>query len=312
MRILISLGGNALGTERESLLKTAQTVADSVAERIAKGDEVLICHGNGPQVGIIKTSMDIGLKEANMPALPLSDAVAMSQSYIGSYLQNVLQNALYMRGVDKTVLTVVSRCLVDKDDEGFKTPTKPVGAFMTEDEARELSKKGKTVIEDSGRGWREVVASPVPQKVLESAAVKTLMDAGFVLIAGGGGGIPVTENNGQYSFVDAVIDKDFVSTLLAAQANCDVMVLLTGVEKVAIKFNTPEQTWLDTLTVSQAEEYIKAEEFAKGSMLPKIEAAVQFAKMNKKNIALITSLDKLSQGLENKTGTRIINDKGEI
>ncbi|MGI6214284.1 MAG: carbamate kinase [Christensenellales bacterium] len=307
MRILISLGGNALGTERESLIKTAQTVAESAADRIAKGDELLICHGNGPQVGIIKTCMDIGLKKSDMPSLPLSDAVAMSQSYIGSYLQNALQNALHMRGIEKTVLTVVSRCLVDKNDERFKSPSKPVGAFMTESEAKAMRLKGKTVIEDAGRGFREVVASPIPKNMLESAAVKTLMDVGFVVIAGGGGGIPVTRENGLYNFTDAVIDKDFVSTLLAHQAKCDNMVLLTGVEKVAIHFNTKKQRWLDTLTVSQAEEYINKGEFAKGSMLPKIEAALQFVKLSKGSAALITSLDKLQEGLDNKTGTRIVN-----
>ncbi len=306
MRILISLGGNALGTEREGLIKTTQTVAESVAERIAQGDEVLICHGNGPQVGIIKTSMDAGLKQSNMPGLPLSDAVAMSQSYIGSYMQNALQNALHSRGIEKTVLTVVSRCLVDKNDERFNSPSKPVGAFMTESEAKAMRLKGKTIIEDAGRGFREVVASPVPLKVIESGAVKTLMDAGFVVIAGGGGGIPVTSEKGLYSFTDAVIDKDFVSTLLALQAECDVMVLLTGVEKVAIHFNTENQRWLDAITVSEAEKYIKAGEFAKGSMLPKIEAAVQFVKLGKSGAALITSLDKLLEGLDNKTGTRII------
>ena len=306
MRILISLGGNALGTERESLIKTAQTVAESAADRIAKGDELLICHGNGPQVGIIKTCMDIGLKKSDMPSLPLSDAVAMSQSYIGSYLQT-LSKCPHMRGIEKTVLTVVSRCLVDKNDERFKSPSKPVGAFMTESEAKAMRLKGKTVIEDAGRGFREVVASPIPKNMLESAAVKTLMDVGFVVIAGGGGGIPVTRENGLYNFTDAVIDKDFVSTLLAHQAKCDNMVLLTGVEKVAIHFNTKNPRRLDTLPGSQAEEYINKGEFAKGSMLPKIEAALQFVKLSKGSAALITSLDKLQEGLDNKTGTRIVN-----
>lgn len=307
-RILVSLGGNALGTTFSELVETVGVIAEPIAGLIEDGFEVVICHGNGPQVGMLKTSMDFGTKENRIEVMPLSDCVAMSQSYIGYHLQNAIQNQLNKKGIKKEVSTVVSRVLVDKNDPRFQRPTKPVGAFLTEEEAKEMEKLGKTMIEDSGRGYREVVASPLPKAILEKKSVEDLIDKGCVVIAGGGGGIPVVEENGWVKAIDAVIDKDWVSVMLAADVKCDSLVILTGVEKVAIHFNKPDQQWLDKLTVSEAEKYSAEGEFPEGSMLPKIQAAVKFTTSNPKNKTLITSLDKLREGLAGKTGTWIVND----
>lgn len=307
-RILVSLGGNALGTDFDGLLATSRTVAKPIAGLIQKGYEVVICHGNGPQVGIIKTSMDIGNAQTGKPGIPMSECVAMSQAFIGYHLQNALQNALKEVGVDKSVATVVTRVVVDRDDEGFQHPTKPVGAFVTYEQSKKMAAQGKTMIEDSGRGYREVVPSPLPQRIVEKEAIKQLLDGGSVVIAGGGGGIPVTYEQHQYRAIDAVIDKDWVSVMLAQDTACDSLVVLTGVEKVAVHFNKPDQRWLDSLTVSEARDYIAQGEFPPGSMLPKVEAAIRFTSSAKGCRTLITSLDKLEEGLAGQTGTWLVQD----
>mgnify|MGYP000865089248 CR=1 FL=1 len=289
-------------------MATSATVAKPVAGLIRKGYEVLICHGNGPQVGIIKTSMDIGNRETGQPVMPMSDCVAASQAFIGYHLQNALQNALTQSGIDKCVATLITRVVVDRQDKGFQNPTKPVGAFVTREEAEIMEKSGITMVEDAGRGYREVVPSPMPQRIVEKDAVRQLLDMGQVVIAGGGGGIPVTYEQGQYHAIDAVIDKDWVSIMLAGDTGCDELVMLTGVEKVAIAFNQPGQRWLDSITVSQARQYIKDGEFPAGSMLPKVEAAIRFASSAPGKRALITSLNKLEEGLEGETGTWIVRD----
>ena len=307
-RILLSLGGNALGTTFDELIETVGIIAEPVAGLIEDGYEIVICHGNGPQVGMLKTSMDFGTKESKTDIMPLSECVAMSQSYIGYHLQNAIQNQLNKKGIKKEVVTVISRVLVDKNDERFNRPTKPVGAFFTKEEASAREKLGKVMVEDAGRGYREVVASPLPKAILEKKSVEDLINKGAVVIAGGGGGIPVYEENGWIRAIDAVIDKDWVSVMLANDVNCDSLVILTGVEKVAIHFNKPDQKWLDKLSVSEANEYIKDGEFPEGSMLPKIQAAIKFTTAKPDNKTLITSLDKLREGLANKTGTWLVND----
>ena len=307
-RILVSLGGNALGTDFDGLLATSRTVAKPIAGLIQQGYEVVICHGNGPQVGIIKTSMDIGNAQTGQPGIPMSECVAMSQAFIGYHLQNALQNALKEVGVDKSVATVVTRVVVDRDDEGFQHATKPVGAFVTREQSEKMAAQGKTMIEDSGRGYREVVPSPLPQRIVEKEAIKQLLDGGSVVIAGGGGGIPVTYEQHQYRAIDAVIDKDWVSVMLAQDTACDSLVVLTGVEKVAVHFNKPDQRWLDSLTVSEARGYIAQGEFPPGSMLPKVEAAIRFTSSAKGCRTLITSLDKLEEGLAGQTGTWLVQD----
>lgn len=307
-RILLSLGGNALGTTFDELVETVGVIAEPVAGLVEEGYEIVICHGNGPQVGMLKTSMDFGTKESKTAIMPLSECVAMSQSYIGYHLQNAIQNQLHKKGIKKEVATVISRVLVDKNDERFNRPTKPVGAFFTEEEAKEREKLGKIMVEDAGRGYREVVASPLPKAILEKESVEYLVNAGAIVIAGGGGGIPVYEENGWIRAIDAVIDKDWVSVMLADDVNCDSLVILTGVEKVAVNFNKPDQRWLDELTVSDAYKYIEEGQFPEGSMLPKIQAAIKFTTAKPNNKTLITSLDKLVEGLAGKTGTWLVND----
>lgn len=309
-RILVSLGGNALGTHFDELVDTVGVIAEPIAGLIKDGHEVVVCHGNGPQVGYIKTSLDKGNNEGGAidfrKTLPLADCVAMSQSYIGYHLQNAIENQLHKYGIEKEVATVVTRVEVDPQDPLFKNPTKPIGAFFTKEESQVLVDAGKTVIEDSGRGYREVVASPIPQDVLEKDTILAMMNSGAVVIAGGGGGIPVYTENGWTKKIDAVIDKDRVSVMLAAMVQADSLVILTGVEKVAINFNTPEQKDLDKITLAECEQYIAEGQFPAGSMLPKIESAMAFVKSGKGRSTLITSLDKLVEGLRGETGTLIV------
>ena len=307
-RILVSLGGNALGVDFDELVETVGVIAKPVVGLLKDGHEVVICHGNGPQVGMIKTDIDLGkagLHEGRV--MPLSECVAMSQSYIGYHLQNAIENQLHKQGVEgKVVTTVVSRCLVDADDPGFANPTKPIGAFFDKATADAMMAEGKTMIEDSGRGYREVVASPHPIEILEKDAVRELVSAGHVVIAGGGGGIPVVTKNGWTKAIDAVIDKDRTSILLAADTGCDALAILTGVEKVAINFNKPNQRDLDQITLAECEQYIGEGQFPAGSMLPKIEAAMDFVKSGTNRRTLITSLDKMVEGLQGKTGTWVV------
>ncbi|GAB77521.1 carbamate kinase [Austwickia chelonae] len=307
-RILVSLGGNALGTDFDELVDTVGVIAEPVVGLLKDGHEVVICHGNGPQVGMIKTDIDLGkagLHENRV--MPLSECVAMSQSYIGYHLQNAIENQMQVQGVTgRSVTTVVSRCLVDPSDPGFADPTKPIGAFFTEEQAAEHIARGKTFVEDSGRGWREVVASPVPLTILEKDSVHELVTAGHVVIAGGGGGIPVIRQDGWTKAIDAVIDKDRTSILLASDTECDSLAILTGVEKVAVDFGKPTQRDLSELTVADAEKYLAEGQFPAGSMGPKIQSAIDFAKSGPGRRCLITSLDKLVEGLRGETGTWVV------
>jgi carbamate kinase len=305
-RILVSLGGNALGTDFDELVESVGVVARPIVGLIRAGHEIVICHGNGPQVGMIKTSIDHGRASFKQPSVPLSEAVAMSQAYVGYHLQNAIENQLHAHGLQKTVCTVISRALVDADDPMFLRPTKPIGAFCTAQEAEGLRRAGKTMVEDSGRGYREVVASPMPTDILEKDAILSLVAAGHVVIAGGGGGIPTVCRDSWYRAVDAVIDKDYTSVMMAAYAGCDALVILTGVEKVAINFNTPRQHDLDELTVAHAERYLAEGQFAEGSMLPKIRAALRFTTSGPGRRTLITSLDRLVEGLAGQTGTWVV------
>jgi carbamate kinase len=305
-RILVSLGGNALGTDFDELVESVGVVAKPIVGLLEAGHEIVICHGNGPQVGMIKSSIDHGRASYQKPSVPLSEAVAMSQAYVGYHLQNAIENQLHARGMEKCVCTVISRALVDADDPMFQRPTKPIGAFFTAEEAEALRKVGKTMVEDSGRGYREVVASPMPKDILEKEAILDLVSAGHIVIAGGGGGIPTIRKDNWYKAIDAVIDKDYMSVMLAAKAQCDAMVILTGVEKVAINFNTPDQQDLHELSVADAEKYMAEGQFPEGSMLPKIRAALRFTTSGPGRMTLITSLDKLVEGLQGHTGTWIV------
>ncbi|MCI9340008.1 MAG: carbamate kinase [Dorea sp.] len=306
-KVVIALGGNALGKDieeqKEAVAKTAKVIVDLAQQ----GLDIIVTHGNGPQVGMIQNAMDnLIVMEQNYKQIPLPTSVAMSQGYIGIDLQNAIKYELLSRNIDGKVSTILSQVEVDKDDPAFENPTKPIGRFLTKEEAEENEKNGIRCMEDAGRGYRIVVASPMPKRIRELETIKTLVGAGHIVITCGGGGIPVvSDEEGRLVGVNAVIDKDNASSLLAAQLGADHLVILTAVEKVAINWGKENQEWLSDLTVEQAEEYIAQEQFAKGSMLPKVEAAIRFAKSGEGRHALITLLDKAAAGIAGETGTVI-------
>ena len=306
-RIVIALGGNALGKNLPEQYIAVQETSKAIADLIEEGNEVIISHGNGPQVGMINNAMAAYSKtEPSHPAItPLSVCVAMSQAYIGYDLQNALKEELLNRGIKKNVATVITQVRVDEEDPAFLNPTKPIGHFMTKEEADEAVKGGIQVVEDSGRGYRRVVASPRPAEIIEIDTVRDLLEAGEVVIASGGGGIPVVRRGNHLKGVGAVIDKDFASCLVAQQLDADYLIILTAVEKVALRFGTPEETWLNDISVAEAEQYMAEGHFAPGSMLPKVQAGVEFAASGDGRTALITLLQKARDGVNGKTGTRI-------
>ena len=306
-RIVIALGGNALGNTPYEQLALVTETAKPIVDLIAQGNEVIIAHGNGPQVGMINLGMATAAEaKAIKSDMPFPECGAMSQGYIGYHLQNAIGNELASRGMNKDVATVVTQVLVDEADPAFQHPTKPVGAFYDKETAdRIAAEKGYTMVEDAGRGYRQVVPSPKPFDIVEAESIKALFNAGHVVIAVGGGGIPVVRKDGKVYGTPAVIDKDFGSELLAELLDADVLVILTAVEKVAINFNKPDQKGLDDLTPAQAKVYMDENQFAKGSMLPKVQAAVKFAESKPGRTALITLLEKAKDGIAGKTGTRI-------
>lgn len=307
-RIVIALGGNALGNNLAEQMTAVKYTAKAIADLIQDGHEVVISHGNGPQVGMIQLAMsELSRAQPNYPVIPLSVCVAMSQSYIGYDLQNALREELIESNAAKAVATVITQVVVDPADVAFNIPTKPIGRFYSKDEADELvSEKGYTMTEDSGRGYRRVVASPAPKEIVEIETIKNLVNAGQIVIACGGGGIPVITQGHHLKGASAVIDKDFCSALLAKELNADVLIILTAVEKVAVNFNKPNQQWLDTLTVAQAQKLCDEGHFAPGSMLPKVQAAMDFAQSGNGRTALITLLEKAREGVAGKTGTRVV------
>jgi len=310
MRIVLALGGNALGNTPEEQREAVKITAKSILDLIESGNKVIIGHGNGPQVGMINTALDIAAKaESKIPQMPFPECGAMSQGYIGYHLQNAIKNEAARRGkADMPVATVVTQTLVDENDPAFKNPTKPVGAFMSKEEADVLISKGIAVKEDAGRGYRTVVASPKPIDIVEKDALKTIFDNGIVMICGGGGGIPVVQREEGLVGVPAVIDKDFTCEKIAELMDADVFLVLTAVDKVAIRFGQPDVQWLDTLSLDEVQTHIQNKEFAEGSMLPKVLAAVEFAKSKKGRKAIITSLEKADEAIAGKTGTVIVNE----
>ena len=308
-KIVIALGGNALQSGKsdataEAQLEVVKKTCEYIADISCKGYEIGLVHGNGPQVGRILLASETA-KEVT-PAMPFDVCGAMSQGYIGYHLQQALKYALSKKGRNVPVLTVATQMIVERSDKAFQNPTKPIGPFYGEEEAKAMeTEKGYTMKEDAGRGWRRVVASPLPRKIVEIDAVKRLWDSSIV-ISCGGGGIPVVENaDGSMEGVAAVIDKDFAAELLAEQVEADVLMILTEVEKVAVNFNKPDQRDLDTLNLEDAVKYIDEGQFAPGSMLPKVEAAMKFVRAYPDKKAIITSLDKAIDALEGKTGTVI-------
>ncbi len=306
-RIVIALGGNALGNTATEQLALVSNTAKAIVDLIAEGNEVVIAHGNGPQVGMINLGLSTAAEAGAIKAdMPFPECGAMSEGYIGYHLQQAIGNELASRGMTKPVATIVTQTVVSEDDPAFQNPTKPVGAFYDKETADRIAKeKGYTMVEDAGRGYRQVVPSPKPFDIVEAESIKALFNAGHVVIAVGGGGIPVVRKDGKVYGTPAVIDKDFGSELLAELLDADVLVILTAVEKVAINFNKPDQKGLDDLTPAQAKVYMDENQFAKGSMLPKVQAAVKFAESKPGRTALITLLEKAKDGIAGKTGTRI-------
>ncbi len=307
-RIVVALGGNALGKRLKEQMASAKRAAAAIADLIEAGHEVVITHGNGPQVGMMELAMEY-YKKANTDAddVPLSVCVAMSQGYIGYDLQNALRQELLSRGIDKPVSTIITQVVVQRDDEAFKNPSKPIGGFLSEKKAAELKSRGIAVIEDAGRGYRQAVASPRPTGIVEIETVKALLDAHQVVIAAGGGGIPVLEReNNALKGAPAVIDKDFASALLAREIGADVLIILTAVERVMLDFKKPEERPIERMSASEAREYALNGQFAKGSMLPKVLAAAEFAESGEGRTALITLLEKAADGINGKTGTVIV------
>lgn len=307
-RIVIALGGNALGNTLPEQMVAVKTTAKALCDLIEEGHQVVVVHGNGPQVGMINNAMAaLSREDASQPNTPLSVSVAMSQAYIGYDLQNALREELRKRGFMRTpVVTVVTQVRVDPDDPAFENPSKPIGHFMSKEDADFVSEKyGYIMKEDAGRGYRRVVASPKPMEIVEQDAINSLVDANKIVICCGGGGIPVTLQGDHLKGASAVIDKDFASCLLAKQLDADMLIILTAVEKVAINFGKENEKWLDDLTVSEARQYIAEGHFAAGSMLPKVQAAVDFASSGAGRTAMITLLEKAKDGIQGKTGTKV-------
>ncbi|EKI0251116.1 carbamate kinase [Enterobacter asburiae] len=305
-KIVLALGGNALGDDLAGQMQAVKQTAQAIVDLIAHGHQVVVTHGNGPQVGMINLAFEAAAKtDAHTPMLPMSVCVALSQGYIGYDLQNALREELLSRNMHIPVATLITQVEVDANDPAFSNPTKPIGSFFSKEEAEQLALKGDILKEDAGRGYRRVVASPQPVDIIEKETVKALIDACHVVIAAGGGGIPVIREGNHLRGASAVIDKDWASAKLAAMIDADMLIILTAVEKVAINFGKPNEQWLDKLTLGDADRFIAEGHFAKGSMLPKVEAAASFARSRPGRKALITVLSKAKEGIEGKTGTII-------
>lgn len=305
-KIVIALGGNALGKTPTEQLEILKNVSKIIVSLIKEGHDIVLTHGNGPQVGQIALAMEYSYQGSpKTPYMPFAECGSMSQGYIGYGLQQSLENELKKNGLKKNVVTLITQVLVDSKDEAFNNPTKPIGMFYEREEAQRLEgEKGYTFIEDAGRGYRRVVPSPMPIDIIEWESIKNLVSCGTLVIASGGGGIPVINEDGYLRGVDAVIDKDKTAALLAKLIGADTLLILTAVDKVSIHYNKDFEIYLDTLSVDEALKYIEKSEFAKGSMLPKIEACISFVK-NTNNTAIISSLDKAYDAINHKNGTII-------
>ena len=305
--IVVALGGNALGKNPEEQLKLVKNTAKSIVDLVSEGYNVVVSHGNGPQVGMINLAFE---ESKDTPYMPFAECGAMSQGYIGYHLQQAIQAELKARGINKGCASVITQVLVDKKDPAFNKPDKPVGSFYTKKEAEKIaSERGYTFTEDAGRGYRRVVPSPKPIEIVELDLIKDLLDQGNIVIVSGGGGIPVVKENGTLKGVAAVIDKDRSSSLLARKLDADILLILTTVEKVSIKYNTVDQINIHNLEVSEAKKYIKNGEFAKGSMLPKVESCIDFCEYKEGAVGIITSLECAKDAINEETGTIIRNTK---
>lgn len=307
--IVVALGGNAILTDDPSAqgqIETLNETAKELVKLIAAGNRVVITHGNGPQVGNLLLQQAAADSEEN-PAMPVDTAVAMTQGSIGYWLQNAMKDAIEAEGLDKNVATVLTQVVVDENDEAFSNPTKPIGPFLSEEASKvEAERTGDTFVEDAGRGYRKVVPSPRPQSIVEYPAIKTLIDADIVTISAGGGGIPVKETEHGFEGVEAVIDKDFASATLAGLVQADELIILTGVDNVYVNYNQPNQEKLEEVTVAELEAHIADEQFAPGSMLPKVEAAINFVNAQPNGRAYITSLENMEAIVGNGSATVVV------
>ena len=312
-KIVVALGGNALSRDGKATAKDQLEVANQTAKELAKlvaaGHQLVIVHGNGPQIGNIILHEE-AINTEKTPTMPIDVAGAMSQGQIGYWLQNAMRNQLESEGIKKPIASIVTQVLVSKDDPAFKNPSKPIGPFYTEEEAKKLSKERHfTVKEDAGRGWRKVVPSPMPLSIIESELVEIALGNGAIIVAGGGGGIPVYyDEHGHLVGLEAVIDKDFAAEKLAETIDADILLILTAVENVKINFKKENEEDLKTLTADEAFKYIAKGEFAAGSMLPKIEAGISFVSSGKNRTCIITNPENAINAIEGKTGTKIIGE----
>ena len=307
-RLVIALGGNALGNTPQEQLELVKSTASTIVDLVEEGYDVVIGHGNGPQVGMVNLAFEFSANNGGgVPAMPFPECGAMTQGYIGYHLQQAVQRELARRHLNTPCAAIVTQVVVDPNDEAFQHPTKPVGMFYSKEDAdRIMAETGYTFVEDAGRGYRRVVPSPIPVKIVELPIVEQLVDLHSIVITVGGGGIPVIEKgHGYYQGVAAVIDKDRASAKLALDIKADMLVILTAVEQVSINYGKPEQKNLDFMTVDEAKEYIKQNQFAPGSMLPKVESCISFVENTNGGMALITSLEKAREALRGHTGTRI-------
>ena len=307
-KVVLALGGNALGNSPEEQIKAVRKTAVSIVDLVEDGNEVIVCHGNGPQVGMINLAMETAHNSnPQISNMPFAECVAMSQGYIGYHLQKAIKNELSKRNMKNAVSTIITQAKVDKNDEAFANPTKPVGLFYSKEESEKLAaESGYTFKEDANRGYRRVVPSPKPIDIIEKEEINTLIKEDFIVIAGGGGGIPVVENDGQLEGIGAVIDKDFTSEKLAEISDADLLIILTAVEKVCINYGTENEEGLDELNLSRAQKLIEEKQFAEGSMLPKVKACLSFIQSGEGKTALITSLEKAKEGINGLTGTRFV------
>lgn len=307
-KVVLALGGNALGNSPEEQIKAVRKTAVSIVDLVEDGNEVIVCHGNGPQVGMINLAMETAHNSnPQISNMPFAECVAMSQGYIGYHLQKAIKNELSKRNMKNAVSTIITQVKVDKNDEAFANPTKPVGLFYSKEESEKLAaESGYTFKEDANRGYRRVVPSPKPIDIIEKEEINTFTKEDFIVIAGGGGGIPVVENDGQLEGIGAVIDKDFTSEKLAEISDADLLIILTAVEKVCINYGTENEEGLDELNLSRAQKLIEEKQFAEGSMLPKVKACLSFIESGEGKTALITSLEKAKEGINGLTGTRFV------
>lgn len=307
-KVVLALGGNALGNSPEEQIKAVRKTAVSIVDLVEDGNEVIVCHGNGPQVGMINLAMETAHNSnPQISNMPFAECVAMSQGYIGYHLQKAIKNELSKRNMKNAVSTIITQVKVDKNDEAFANPTKPVGLFYSKEESEKLAaESGYTFKEDANRGYRRVVPSPKPIDIIEKEEINTLIKEDCIVIAGGGGGIPVVENDGQLEGIGAVIDKDFTSEKLAEISDADLLIILTAVEKVCINYGTENEEGLDELNLSRAQKLIEEKQFAEGSMLPKVKACLSFIQSGEGKTALITSLEKAKEGINGLTGTRFV------